>query len=90
MKLNLSTAAIIKPAPLLEASNKLCVTPRGLTVSSSLMSKMGYPKAIKLYVENKHCDCVLCQAGKSAEEAVDLSQRSLALAIAEIIAGAIG
>lgn len=41
-------------------------------------------------VENKPCDCVLCQAGKSAEEAGDLAQRSLALAIAEIIAGAIG
>lgn len=40
-------------------------------------------------IENKPCDCVFCQAAKTAEEAGDLAQRSLALAIAEILAGRI-
>ncbi|AMG50595.1 hypothetical protein AL523_12970 [Enterococcus gallinarum] len=41
-------------------------------------------------VENKPCDCVMCRASISAEEAGNLAERSLALAIAEILAGAIG
>lgn len=72
MKLNLSTAVIVKPARMLEASNKLCVTHRGLTVSSSLMSKMGYPKAIKLYVDhkNKQLFIVPCKPDSAGARAV--------------------
>lgn len=72
MKLNLNTAVIIKPASLLEASNKLCVTHRGITVSSSLMKQIGDPTAIKLYVDhkNKQLFIVACKPDSAGARSV--------------------